>query len=103
MRIFNTSGKTFLESNPRQLDSGIVYSINNNILQQMLNAQKQGLDSVELYVPIFNSDTNWPYSIYASQIISGNLYKLGILNYNLQVTAIIPTEEKNKELHVIIK
>lgn len=99
----NTYGKTFLESNTRQLDSGIVAGINNDILQQMLDAQNKGLDAIDIYVPIFNSNDNWPYATYACSSISGGLYKLGILNYNIQVTTIIPTEEKNKELHIIMK
>lgn len=99
----NTNGKTFLESNTRQLDPGIVAGINNDILQQMLDAQKERLDATNIYVPLFNSNDNWPYATYANSSISGSLYKLGVLNYNVQITKIIPTEEKNKELHIIIK
>lgn len=99
----NTSGKTFMESNVAQLESNIIYAINNDILQQMVNAQENGLETTNIYVPVFNSSDNWPYATYATNIISGNLYKLGVLDYNLKITAIIPSEEKNKQLHVIIK
>lgn len=99
----NTSGKTFLESNVVQLPPNIIYAINNDILKQMADAQANGLEKTDIYVPMFNSDDNWPYATYAGYYISGNLYKLGVLDYNVEISAIIPLEEKNKQFHIILK
>lgn len=82
------------------MEPDIVYAINNDILRQVLIAQENGQQSTDIHVPVFNSVDNWPYATYAANRISENLYKLGILDYNMQVTALIPTEEKNKELHI---
>jgi hypothetical protein len=53
-------------------------------------------------VPKFNTDKNWPISTGKSsrKRIPAHLLKMGILQNSVEVTKIIPTEDKNKEFHI---
>lgn len=98
----NTSGKTFLESNVKQLEPELCKRIDEDLLNQLLEAKAAGLKEPPLYVPLFeaSSKDNWPIATYAYNRIPMQPYKYGALKEKITVTEIIPTYDKNIELHV---
>lgn len=97
----NTEDKTFRESNVQQLSPRICIEINNDIMQQFLDAQDRGETEIILYVPIFKeSNDNWPMAVYATETISEHFYKMGIIDYKIRIKEIVPSVEKSKELNV---
>ena len=98
----NTSGKTFLDSNVKQLEPELCKRIDEDLLNQLLEAEAAGLKETPLYVPLFeaSSKDNWPIATYAYNRIPMQPYKYGALKEKITVTEIIPTYDKNIELHV---
>lgn len=96
----NTKGKTFQESNARSLPPSICMDINHDIMRQFLEAQNRGEKEIILYVPDFGSSDNYPVATYATDTISGHFYKMGLTEYKINVTEIIPSVEKSKKLNI---
>ena len=96
----DTSGKTFLESTKRLIDPEICIAIDNDIMNQLIEAEKCGKTEIMLYVPEFDTDDNWPIATYANNYFPEALYKYGILSEKIKITEIIPTQEKNIEFNI---
>lgn len=98
----NTSDITYLNQMYYNLNATTCYQVDNDILEQMRSAVEAGKNKTVLYVPKFNDGDNFPIATYAKKRIATHLYKLGVLPRKIQVTEIIPTEDKNKEFHIKI-
>lgn len=98
----NTEGKTYRESTIRQISPKICMDISNDIVNQFLNAEENGKREIKIYVPFFDapSNDNWPLATYANTALSDHVYKMGIVKEKIMVTEIVPSKEKNLELHV---
>ena len=95
-----SAGKTFRESNTLNLSPRIVNNINNDIVKQLKDAERMGLDSFVLEVPKFETQSNWPYSLTVNTAIGESMWKLGVIQKNILIDEIIPCEEKNTLLSV---
>ena len=62
---------------------------------QVNTAQQEGKDSIDLYVPKFDSSDNWPYAIYANERLGTCLYKLGVIDAPINIKELIPSESKD--------
>lgn len=98
----NTEDVTFRNSMYYNLPASVCYRVDNDILQQLKSAVDAGESETVLYVPRFNTDTNWPIMTGKSikKRIPMHLYKMGLLERNITVTQIIPTEDKNREFNI---
>ena len=96
----NTPGVTYKNPNVRNLSTQLVLDIDNDIINQLKLADQSGADECILYVPIFNSGSNWPISAYSGKIISDSLYKHGVLSRSVAIKEIIPDENKNEYFHL---
>ena len=95
----NTDGITYRNSMYYDLPASVCYQVDNDILQQLQSAVAAGESKTVLYVPKFNAAKNWPILANKSsrKRIPAHLYKMGLLQKNIEVTKIIPTEDKNRE------
>ena len=101
----NTPGKTFREPNMSNYDGSVCADISRDILQQVLEADRQGLTELDLYIPKHVADLeqsdNWPHSLGQLQYISKSLYEQGMIHYPIILRG-IPSEEFNERHHLPI-
>lgn len=91
-------GRTWREANGQQLSPRIINNINNDIVKQLKAAEAEGKNSVQILLPDFGVPGNWPYSVEAGEVVGETMWKLGVLEKNIIVEAMIPTAEKNSLL-----
>lgn len=98
----NTTGLTFRDSYSSNLKANEIIKINNDIIQQMYDAEEKQLDEVIIYVPYFNESTNWPYANYRTAVksIENLVYKYRLINKKISVKEIVPIIDKNIELNI---
>lgn len=90
-----SGGRTFRESNVLNISPKIINNINNDIVHQLKEAEKEGLDMVKIEIPKFNTKDNWPYATYAAVPIGESMWKLGVIEKNVTVEELVPNTEKN--------
>lgn len=96
----NTTGKTYQESYYLQIEPEKVDSINRDIIEQLVDAEARNVEETCVYVPIFNSSSNFPYATYAGDFFSNFAYKFGFTKERIKVIEVIPTVEKNEQLFI---
>ena len=93
----NRGGRTFKNSYYKDLDAQTCIAIDNDIIEQMMTADKAGLDKVDLHLPVFpESDDNWPLTTYGNERFSHSLYRYGLISREMEVTIILD-ESKNAD------
>lgn len=92
-----TAGITFRESNIKGLSAKTVIAIDEQIIDQFVKAEKDGKDSIILYVPYFGEGDNFPIAKYGGNRISDSLYFHGVIDYRIRVIEVIP--DKNWTVH----
>lgn len=95
--LCDTWGDTYKESNMYEDSSAITASITRDIYNQIMDAQDQGLTAVDIKVPVFDGDENWPVAYYMGGVIPKTLYEHGQLATLIEVT-IVPDIERNELL-----
>ena len=90
-----SGGRTFRESNTLNISPKIINNINNDIVHQLKEAEKEGLDTVKIEIPKFNTKDNWPYATYATLPIGESMWKLGVIEKNVTVEELVPNTDKN--------
>ena len=75
-------------------------ALNQNILDQVLEAQDRGEYQVTVHVPYCGSEDNWPHSTYMGGRVAASLYKHGITSRLMEIE-ILPDPQMNAELHVL--
>lgn len=90
----NSPGRTWRYSNYMGIDPRIINNINNDIVNQLKEAELEGKDSTTIYVPDFEVADNGLYSVRATEIIGETMWKLGVVNKNIIVDYIVPSKEK---------
>lgn len=95
----SSPGRTWKECNGHGISPRIVNNINNDIVRQLKEAEQNGLDSTEIFVPDFEVEENGLYHIKATEIVGETMWKLGVLERNIIVDRIVPSKDKNILLH----
>ena len=95
-----SGGRTFRESNMLNLSPRIIDNVNNDIVNQLVKAEKAGLDHVVIEVPEFDAEDNWPYAVYAADAIGESMWKMHVIEQNIKVDSIMPSSEKNVLLSI---
>ena len=86
----------FLETNISNINSKISAAISEAIVSQVVQADKNHLDSAKVFVPKYKTANNWPLSNYMGHSIGLTLYRHGITSRFITVE-IVPDEMKNIE------
>ena len=94
----NSAGRTFRESNELHMSPKIVNNINNDIVKQLKEAEQSGKDSTVILVPVFDDQYNWPYAPIGKDIIGEAMWKLGVVEKNILIDYVLPSEDKNELL-----
>ena len=82
------------------LSPRIIDNVNNDIVNQLVKAEKAGLDHVVIEVPEFDTEDNWPYAVYAADAIGESMWKMHVIEQNIKVDSIMPSSEKNVLLSI---
>lgn len=77
------------------------YALDNDFLNQIIEADQAGEKEMILYVPIGNKKDNWPHPFYMGYNISSKLFKEGIISKRIEIK-IQPDIRLNKKYHIAI-
>jgi hypothetical protein len=101
--VIDTDSKTFAYSTKMGIDPATCIAVNEDIIQQIQEADASNKTETVIYVPKFDRDDNWPIAVSAKSYLPDLFYKYGIINNEIVITEIIPTEEKNMEFNIYIE
>ena len=73
--------------------------IDNDIIMQVKTAVDRGDYSVQVYVPDFGTEDNWPIALYGGERISDALSKHGVIRQGIYIE-IVPSKEKNEQFYL---
>lgn len=90
----SSGGRTFRESNMLNLPPRIINNINNDIVNQLVEAENAGVSHITIEVPVFDDEDNWPYAVYAADALGESMWKFHVIEQNIRVDSIIPSSEK---------
>lgn len=96
--INTRQGNTFMESNLLNARKDEVIAIDNAIMNQVVEADKSGLESMKLYVPWYDHPDNFPIATYGGERITNTLYVHGVVSRFIAVDEVIPVKNF-KELY----
>lgn len=96
-----TSSRTFKESNTEGLTSEKCKQIDEYLIEQIIQVDKDGLREVELHVPVFDNQENWPITEYGAKRIPKALYKHHIVQNDIEVVY-YPDITVNKQFDLYI-
>lgn len=88
----DTKGKTFDEALVGIDEPEDAYMICEYIAYQLKSADDQGVTCMDLIVPKYGTEDNWPIATYVNSSISDMAYEYGITSHKLKIETIIPTE-----------
>lgn len=91
----HSGARTFAPSNVSQIDSNLCKEIDDEIIEQIILADKQGKTQMQLHIPKTQGD-NWPFGQYARNRFAYSLYAHGIISRPIE-TEMIQDEEINKK------
>ena len=80
-----TGARTFKESNYINLEAERCIQIDNYLINQIKQAESNGLSEVNLHVPVFKTADNWPITDYGVYRISEALYVHHIINHKIDI------------------
>lgn len=92
----NTMDATFLESNQSEARPALCYEITQDMIEQVLQAEQEGLDTMALKVPVWTQSGNWPHPDYMGNRIADSLYKHGVIHRKIDVVP-VPSPECNEK------
>lgn len=62
-----------------------VKNYTNDLVKKIVEADNQGIESIEVHVPKFNGITsNFPMAVYSNNVFNYTLYKQGLIAYNVK-------------------
>ena len=90
--------KPFMDYNREGLSWEDELRVDEDLMEQFLDADEAGLEEFELHV-LVNEKTvdNWPYPSYAGDLIGDALFRHGVMTRPIKAVTVFD-EEKNKEL-----
>lgn len=92
----NCSLLTFKESNTHNINPKICKEIDEELIYQIKTADKNGLSEMNLYVPKYDNDDNWPHNYAFGAKMSSALYKHRIIKKSIK-TETIPDKNYNEK------
>ena len=94
------SCKSYCDYNDFDLSKEQTYAVGQDIINQYLDADASGKDSMELHVMTCEQrDNTWPYTFYVGDAISDTLFRHGVISKQIKTT-VVYDPEKNAEFHV---
>ena len=87
----DTKGKTFDEAVVGIDEPEDAYMICEYIVSQLRMADSQGIRHIDLTVPYYGTDDNWPIATYVNESISDMAYEYGITSHRIEIDRIVPT------------
>lgn len=97
----DTKEKTFQETNMADLDPAICADISRDLIAQAVTANEAGLKEMTLYVPLWESEDNWPHAVQLMERMQYALYAHRIIDYPIGMT-IVPSAEINEKYNLDI-
>lgn len=91
----------YAESTMNRVNPRICYAIDNDLINQIVSADKAGKTEMILVVPKGDDRDNWPHPMYMGGNISRTLYRHGIITQPLKIT-IKPDTKMNEKYHIAI-
>ena len=93
----NTPGQTFKEGNMGNIDTRICKQVCNDVIGQILQADREGKKETILYVPVSEKEGNWPFP--EGNGIAHSLHEHGLTSVMIETT-VVPTMEMNEKYHL---
>lgn len=93
----NTPGHTFKEGNMGNIDTRICEQVGNDVIEQILQADREGKTETVLYVPVSQKDGNWPFP--EGNGIAKSLYEHGMTSVMIN-TEVVPSLEMNEKYNL---
>lgn len=94
-----TPSLSLKESHNLNLSYAKASAITNNLISQVINADKQNAVEMTLQVPKIDGDGNWPFSINMGPVVSETLWADGIISRRMTIH-VNPSSELSKEFGV---
>lgn len=98
VQTFN-SDSHFRESNTKNIAPSKCIAVDNNIVKQIIEADRAGKKKMILVVPKGNNHDNWPHPVYMGPNISKTLFTHGIISQMVDIS-IKPDENMNMRFHL---
>lgn len=98
--LFITPGKIYMYPNFSNISYSQCEGVMNDIINQYKHAEQRGLNDIDVIVPAYERDDNWPLADFSGERISTTLYEHNIVGTYINVNAIIPSDEKNKQFGI---
>lgn len=95
----NTYSTTYAEPYQTQIHHEVVKEITETVYTQICDASENNQTSVEIEVPFFDSNDNWPLSTWLGERMSRTLYKHGQINKPIEIV-ITPSLEMNEKFSI---
>ena len=93
---------TFKESNARNFEPSKCRQINEYLIKQLKEADEMGISEIDLHIPVFNNDNNWPLADFGVQRISTALHQHHIISRRITVH-FYPDKKVNETLGISIE
>lgn len=82
-------GRSYAENNVAGLKAETIKALDENIVRQVVEAEKRGVDTVNVHVPVHNSE-DWPIALsYGGGRIATTLYRHGVIRKPISVNLIM--------------
>ncbi|SKB65538.1 hypothetical protein SAMN06296386_103200 [Lachnospiraceae bacterium] len=95
-----TGKALFMEYNSSQISPGLCREIGNDMIGQMVEADRSGAEHADIYVLKSESDDNWPIALGGLPMIKNTLRHYKILRRDFDIT-LIPSDEITEKYHLI--
>lgn len=96
--LFSSTSSIFAPVNYANLN----YEKNNRVLADIISqfkeAESNGISEIDLVVPEFDTEDNWPIATYGKDRIALALYKHNVIHIKVNVRQMVVSKEKTKEL-----
>ena len=92
----DTRDKTFVDSNLSGIPARTAKAVSDALIAQIVELEKSGKteeEELRLYVPVGDSNDNWPHPTYMLYNFTRTLREHGILNDEYHFGTIVPTED----------
>ena len=95
-----TGLRTFMESNDLYAPARVCTALGNDLVDQVVEADRAGRTEVTVHVVDSGSEDNWPQTLYMGPRVAASLYKHG-LTEKLMTVRIVPDRAVNERLQVM--
>ena len=97
--VTSTRLRTFSESNDILAPASLCTAMDQDLVDQVLEAQARGERSLTLHVAVWEAEDNWPQSRYMGGRLAASLYKHGVTEELMEIE-ILPDPEVNERFHL---